>query len=182
MWAACEKSMNQTNSSIDCLYVDNLSWLRQLIYRRMGCSELAADLAQDTFVRLLRKPQEFDSQEGVRAWLSRVAQGLCVDHWRRQEVERTWLETLASQPEELVLSSEQQAILLETLYELDSMLNRLPEKIMRSFLLSQLHGKTYREIATEMGVTERTVKNYMAQAMTHCLEVQMELETSQWFQ
>ncbi|WP_417542838.1 sigma-70 family RNA polymerase sigma factor [Methylophaga thalassica] len=171
--------MNHPSSAIDYLYVDNLSWLRQLIYRRIGCNELAADLAQDTFLRLLRKPQEFDSQDGIRAWLSRVAQGLCVDHWRHQEVERTWLETLATQPEDHALSAEQQAILVETIYELDSMLSRLPEKIMQTFLLSQLHGKTYREISSEMGISERTVKNYMAKAMSLCLRVQLELETSQ---
>jgi len=89
------------------------------------------------------------------------------------------LETLAAQPEDHALSAEQQAILVETIYELDSMLSRLPEKIMRTFLLSQLHGKTYREISSEMGISERTVKNYMAKAMSLCLRVQLELETSQ---
>lgn len=173
--------MNLTSSNTAFLYVDNLSWLRQLIFRRVGCNELAADLAQDTFLRLLHRPQEFDSKEGVRAWLSRVAHGLCVDHWRHQEVERAWLETLSAQPEEFMLSSEQQAILIETLFELDAMLSKLPERVLNAFLLSQLHGKTYREISSEIGVSERTVKNYMAQAMTHCLKFQIHSDINQPF-
>lgn len=172
-------TMIQTNSSLHHVYNDNLNWLRSLIFRRMGCNELAADLAQDAFLRLLKKPQTFDSSDGARAWLSRVAQGLCIDYWRRQEVEQAWLETLAAKPEDVAPSPEQQAILLETLYELDSMLHTLPEKVMRAFLLSQLHGLAYRDIAQQLGVSERMVKYYMAQAMTHCLRIQMELEMAQ---
>lgn len=168
--------MIRIDTTLDHLYIDNLKWLRSLIYRRMGCDELAADLAQDTFLRLLRKPQNFDSGEGARAWLSRVAQGLCIDHWRRKEVEQAWLETLATQPEDIAPSPEQQTILIETLYELDSMLHALPEKVMRAFLLSQLHGLPYRDIAQQISVSERMVKYYMAQAMTQCLRIQMELD------
>ena len=170
--------MNHSNPPLHHVYTDNIHWLRKLIYRRMGCDEVAADLAQDTFLRLLKKPQNFDSSEGTRAWLSRVAQGLCIDHWRRRKVEQAWLETLTAQPEQTALSPEQQTILLDTLYELDSMLNALPEKVMRAFLLSQLHGMTYRDIANQLAVTERMVKYYMAQAMTHCLRIQMELDMS----
>ncbi len=49
------------------------------------------------------------------------------------------------------------------------MLARLPAKASAAFLMSQLHGMTYAAIAAELGVSERMIKKYMAQAMLHCL-------------
>ena len=154
--------------SVADLYDRHHGWLHQLLRRRLGCSETAADLAHDTFLRLLRRPRQFDSAEGARAYLSTVARGLCVDLWRRRGVEQAWLAVLAEQPQALAPSSEHQAIVIETLCEVDAMLRRLPEKVARAFLLAQLHGRTYREIALELEVSERMVKKYMARAMLHC--------------
>ena len=50
------------------LYHDHRGWLRGWLYKRLECAELAADLAQDTFVRLLSSssPKQFDSVAGAR--------------------------------------------------------------------------------------------------------------------
>ena len=44
----------------------------------------------------------------------------------------------------------------------------------RAFVLAQIHEMTYREIGAELGVSERMVKKYMAQAMLQCLLFQAE--------
>jgi len=92
-----------------------------------------------------------------------------VDLWRRQEIERAWLATLAAHPESTVPSAEHQAIIIETLIEVDRLLAQLPEKPRRALLLAHLHDMTYAEIASVLKVSERMVKKYMAQAMLHCL-------------
>ena len=63
--------------SVEFLYHDNHNWLQSWLRRRLGCAAEAADLAHDTFVRLLRSPQRFDSQPEARAYLRVVANGLC---------------------------------------------------------------------------------------------------------
>lgn len=156
------------NHQLAYLYRDHHGWLQGLLRRRLGCVDTAADLAQDAFVRLLKKPRRFDSFEGARAYLSVMAKGLCVDHWRRQDIERAWRETLAARPEGSVPSLEHQQIVLETLCEVDAMLQRLPENVAATFIGSQLQGKPYRQIAEELNVSERMVKKYMAQAVLQC--------------
>jgi RNA polymerase sigma-70 factor (ECF subfamily) len=49
------------------------------------------------------------------------------------------------------------------------MLDGLGEKAREAFLLSQLEGLTYVEIAERLGVTDRTVKRYMAAAFEQCI-------------
>ena len=49
------------------------------------------------------------------------------------------------------------------------MLDGLPAKARTAFLMAQLDGMTYRQIADAMRITDRTVRRYMAQAFEQCL-------------
>jgi RNA polymerase sigma-70 factor (ECF subfamily) len=157
---------------IHALYSDHHGWLYRLLQRRLGNACDAADLAHDAFLRLLSRPCEFDSSEGARAYLSTIARGLCVDLWRRRAIERAYLEALAGHEVAAHPSAEHRAIVLETLFQIDAMVRRLPEKVREAFLMYKLHGMAYKEIAGELKVSTRMVKRYMAQAMLHCLLLQ----------
>ncbi|MEQ9771472.1 sigma-70 family RNA polymerase sigma factor [Pectobacterium jejuense] len=165
-----------TSADLHQLYCQHHGWLQGLLRKRLGNLCDAADLAQDVFLRLLLKPRQFDSHEGARAYLSVMAQGMCVDLWRKREIERVWLTSLAEQPEPVALSAEDSNIILETLYQVDTMLRALPEKVRAAFIMAQVQGLPYREIATALGVSERMVKKYMAQAMLHCVLLEAEID------
>lgn len=161
--------------SVNRLYSDYHGWLHGVLRRRLGCTDDAADLAHDAFVRLLTHPRHLD-HHGARAYLSRMARGLCVDLWRRREVERAWLETLANRPRDAAPSAEQQSAALEALVEVDTMLKRLPPPVAQAFIQSMVHGLTGKEIAMQLGVSDRTVRNYLSRAMLACLRLQARLE------
>lgn len=108
----------------------------------------------------LREPQAF---------LRTLAHGVAVNYWRRLDIERAWEAVLATQPQPLAASPEERAIALETLDRIDEMLERLNPKARSAFLLSQLDGLSYAQIGAQLGVSERMVKKYMAQAMLQCL-------------
>lgn len=155
-------------SMVEAIYRQEHGWLKAWLQRNLGTSALAADLAHDTFVRLLVSP-EIDRMRQPRAFLRTVAHGLLVNHWRRQDMEQAWAETLAGLPQPLSPSPEDSAIALQTLQLVDAMLERLNPKARAAFLLSQLDGLTYAAIAIQLKVSERMVKKYMAQAMFECL-------------
>ena len=157
------------------LYADHHAWLRSWLQRRLGNAADAADLAHDAFLRLLLKPKVFGSAPEARVYLRTMANGLCIDLWRHREVEQAWLDALAARPEATEPSPEHRAIVIETLCEIGAMLARLPEKTATAFVLAQVHGMTYREIGVELGVSERMIKKYMAQAMLHCALIEARL-------
>ena len=154
------------------LYRHHHGWLHNWLSRRVGCRELAADLAHDTFLRLLIKPRTLDNIDSARGYLRTVAGRLCIDMWRRKAVEQAWLEVLTARPEAVDISPEDHAIIVETFCELDDMLSRLPEKVAIAFLLSQLDGLTYKQIAARMKVSERTIKAWMGRAMLECVLIE----------
>ncbi|QEI06619.1 sigma-70 family RNA polymerase sigma factor [Pigmentiphaga aceris] len=158
---------SQPYPHIDALYSEHQGWLQAWLRRKLGCSHRAADLAHDTFLRLLtsRMPADLDEP---RAYLSTVARNVLLNHQRRQKLEQAWLAELALVPEALVPSEEDRAIMLETLLAISVLLDGLSIKARRAFLLSQLDGLTYAEIAAELGVSASRVRQYMADALTRC--------------
>ena len=163
-------------ASFSQLYGSHHSWLLGLLRRRLSNRWDAADLAQDTFIRVLKRPPDQADAVRERSYLATIARGLCIDHWRRRQLEQAWLQSLAERPQAVQPSPEQRAIIVETLYEVDAMLARLPRKVSDAFLLAQLHGLTYKQIAVQLAVCERMVKKYMAQALLHCAVLEAELD------
>jgi len=160
---------------VEGLYGQHHNWLCGWLRGKLGDAEHAAELAQDTFVRVLLRPRDLDSLREPRAYLSAIARGLVIDHWRRRDVERAWLDTLAHRPEAVEPSPERRAELLDAICRVDAMLASLSDRARRAFVYAQIHGMTYLEIAAQLGVSDRMVKKYMAQAMLHCIELQDEL-------
>lgn len=168
---------NALNEPVNILYSDHHGWLYRLLNRRLGNNGDAADLAHDVFVRLLVAPRAFDSFDGARAYLSTVARGLCIDLWRRREIEQAWLAALAAQPEAVECSAEQRASVLQALAAVDAMLRRLPAKVASAFIMGMVLGMTDKEVAAQLAVSDRMVREYMAQAMLHCMQLEMQLAT-----
>lgn len=164
-------SLKNPSGALERVYLDHHGWLRHWLQSRLGCPDAAADLAQDTFVRVVARREELQRAplRQPRAFLRVIAGGLLVDHLRRRDLERAFLDALSAQPDPTALSAEEGEILLETLDRIDQLLDRLSAPVRRAFLLSQLDGLGYAAIARRMGVSERTVKRYMQQAYRQCL-------------
>jgi len=72
------------------IYTGHHRWLLGWLRRRTDNAELAADLAQDTFVRMMVSRRDFIVDE-VRTLLATIARGLMIDHFRRCALEAAFL-------------------------------------------------------------------------------------------
>lgn len=149
------------------LYSDHHSWLNGWLRSMLGNAADAADLAQDTFVRLLNR-RELLELKAPRAFLRTVARGLVIDHWRREELERAYLESLARLPEHEMPSPESRELVLELLENIARMLDGLKPNVRRAFLLAQCEGMPYKQIAEHMAISLRSVERHVADALYHC--------------
>ncbi|KJK16656.1 sigma-70 family RNA polymerase sigma factor [Pseudomonas sp. NPDC087612] len=154
--------------AVHTLYEAHHPWLCGWLRKRLGCREHAADLAQDTFIRVMTQRKAPELRE-PRAYLSTVARSLMIDLFRRRALEQAYLETLAARPELLDISPETRALVIETLMEIDAMLDGLGRKTREIFLMAQLDGLSYVEIARRQNLAVNTVKKHAVRALTHCL-------------
>jgi RNA polymerase sigma-70 factor (ECF subfamily) len=144
------------------LFDDQFPSLFRYLDRLTGDPDLAADLAQEAFVRLYQRGTPPDD---VRAWLASVASNLLRDDRRRDARRGRILEARAADvplgtgPEPAdaaVVTSEQRGAVRRAL-------DRLPVRD-RQILLLRHEGYSYREIAQAVGVAESGVGTLLARA------------------
>jgi RNA polymerase sigma-70 factor (ECF subfamily) len=144
-----------------------LRYLRELLSRR----EDAEDVAQETYLRLLRAPRLEPSVMRVRAFMFKVATNLAYDRFRqrrsRGQHDDEPLAALldeSSMPERIVALEQGIALVERTLLE-------LPVRCRQVFLLRVSAEWSYEAIAERLGVSKRTVEREMQQALDACQRV-----------
>jgi len=157
-----------SDQALTRLYQDHHPWLLKWLEKQVQDRLQAEDHAHDTFLRVISSKQSTNLNE-PRAFLITIAKRLMINHWRRSTIEQAYLERLAAYPEQIAISPEESLIILDLLREIDESLNQLPTKVRKAFLLAQLDDLSYAEIGQQLGVSERMVRKYMAQAMLQCL-------------
>ncbi len=141
--------------------------LKRFLQRRGACPETAADLTQETFLRLLvAAPGR--PVENVQAYLFRTATNLSIDLARRQRLmplvddSMTALEGVVDEspsPERVVLSRQE-------LLRLQRALDQIPAR-PRDVFLGRLEGKTFEEIGRSLGMPTQTAFSQMVKVMIH---------------
>jgi RNA polymerase sigma-70 factor (ECF subfamily) len=151
------------------LYAEHHGWLQGWLRRKLGCSDNAADLTQDTFVQLMTGSHPVSLGE-PRAYLTVIAKRVLFNFWRRRDLENAYLEALATLPEEAAPSMEDRALVLEALEQIDRALVAIPARARDVFLLSQLQELSYQEISAQLEMPVITVRRYMKLAIIACCE------------
>lgn len=161
-------------AAVGLIYKQHHSWLYGWLKGRLSSTCDAADLAHDTFVRVLAARNAAQIRE-PRDYLATIAKGLVIDRYRRRAIEQAWLESLAAMPEVLVVSEEEKALIIETLVAVDKALAGLGSRTQRIFMLTQVDGLTYQQAADQLRLSLTSIKKHMVRAFTECALVMAEL-------
>lgn len=117
----------------------------------------AEDIVQDTLIRVWNKREEWQQMDSVEAYCMAVARNLAIDRSQKMEAQNVELtpETQempdASVPDRQMEQDEQLSIV-------HRLINELPEKQRSIVQLRDIEGKSYKEIAEVLGLTEEQVK------------------------
>jgi RNA polymerase sigma factor (sigma-70 family) len=151
------------------LYSSHRGWLQGWLRKKVGCLYQAADIVQDTFVKLLALPQLPVLRE-PRAYLLVTANHLLINQFRRRKLEEETLRTMAILAEDSWMHSPEEIAATRQLLKQTLLLlvQELDEKPRRAFLLARVDGMSYAEIAVELDVSESSVKQYLAKVLAHC--------------
>lgn len=158
-WAA------ETHSHVQELYRQHSPALVRRLTRKTGCGDLARDLANETFLKVLGlAPAKLRSIEQPQAYLWRVSVNLLRDWGRARalsERSRPMLEAAGH------LLLDQVAVLesRDTLRRLEQAIGRLKPRTREIFLAHRIKGLTYAQIAAETGLTVKGVEKQMSKAI-----------------
>jgi RNA polymerase sigma factor (sigma-70 family) len=140
---------------LDAVYAQEHLGLFRYIKGVVRDQELAEDILQEAFLRLLHAMTAGEAPENAHAWLYRVATNLAISRARRSQTMARHLPELASS--RVAASPEQQALEAERDRALRSALGALPVE-MRAAIVLASHGFSAREIGTTIGKSEGAVR------------------------
>jgi RNA polymerase sigma-70 factor, ECF subfamily len=126
------------------------------LLRMLGSRESAEELTQDVFVRAIKSAGLPDEPAGERAWLFRIARNLRIDHARRQRR----APVMASVDDEHVAAPASQALRASLLQGLAM----LPDEEREAFVLAEVAGLSYQEIAVACAATQASIRSRIYRA------------------
>jgi RNA polymerase sigma-70 factor (ECF subfamily) len=145
------------------------------VYRlmvRMVDSQEAADVTQQVFLQVFRKIDQFAGHSKFETWLYRLAVNEALQHLRKG---RRWkLQTLAHEPMD---HTEPEKERNEDKELIEQALVRIAPELRSIFVLRQVEGLSYREIAAAVGIPEGTVGSRLNRARR---ELQQHLADLGW--
>jgi RNA polymerase sigma factor (sigma-70 family) len=162
--------MTSLQREIHTLYSDHHGWLLAWLRKKLGCAQNAADVAQDTFLRIITSRDALLEMREPRAYLTTTAQRLLLDRARRQRIEHAYLAELSqlAQTMPVTCSPEQVLTALQALEQISAALDNVAPKAREAFLMHYLEEVPQAEIARRLDVSERMVRKYLVQALLHC--------------
>jgi RNA polymerase sigma factor (sigma-70 family) len=153
-------------------FIDLYERLSSLVYtiaaRVTRDRRAAEDVTQEVFLAIWQRPLAFDPAKGsLRGWLAMMAHRRAVDLVRREETQRRTsldgrLYAGAVSRGDPVGDEVSDADAAE---RLGKALRSLPEHLSRAITLAYLEGRTYREVAIELGVPEGTAKSRLREGL-----------------
>jgi RNA polymerase sigma-70 factor (ECF subfamily) len=146
------------------------------VLRSVRDTEQAAELTQETFLRVVQRSGDFLGGSKVSTWMYTIARNLCIDNSRKmvfrrhrsldapqggEEDGRTMLDTVASNAPQ----ADRDAIGSDIQAKVAAAVDELPDEQREVFLLRELQDLPFKDIAAIVGVPENTVKSRMRYAL-----------------
>ncbi|MGQ0646649.1 MAG: RNA polymerase sigma factor [Gemmatimonadaceae bacterium] len=147
-----------------------------LIFRMVRDREIAEDLAQDTFIKVLNHIDRYRPEFKLSSWLFKIANNVAIDHLRKRQIDTVSMDgsphaSSAAEVEatQMEIAAQQETALEELeAKEIGSAIERAIESLRPEYraciMLRHVEGRSYEEIAATLDLPLGTVKTYIHRA------------------
>ena len=134
--------------------------------------EKAEDFVHDLFTKIINKPESFDASRAFKTWVYSVANNMCKNEYKKQEVRKNTSNgldhTYAVSDENSNVLNEVQDMFFQNAFQ--NCLSDLDEKHKEVFSLRHLDGLSIKEIAEILEISDGTVKSRLFYATKYLSE------------
>jgi len=155
--------------------------------RQVRVPQVAEDVIQETFVRVVQNAADFKHEARFTTWVYTITRNLCIDQLRKRALrkhpsldesrgEEGDGPTLGEQTADPRASVEREATGTELKERIARAVDKLPDEQREVFLMREISNLPFKEIAEITGVPENTVKSRMRYALERLQEALAEYE------
>ena len=149
---------------MEAIFREYYAYVSTIVYRILDDSGNAEDSAQEVFLTIWKKRDTFNITSSLKAYLGRAARNKSLNYIRDNRVKIDGSEEMPQLPD---FSSRPQKDMegVELRKRVSQLIDMLPERCRYVFVLSRFENLTYKEIAAQMGIAEKTVENQISKAL-----------------
>lgn len=128
---------------------------KQLLFfirSRVSTVQDAEDIASDVFTKLIQQANYNKTPDNISSWLYQVTRNAIIDYYRSRKLPEDI-------PEDLIAEEEENSALKQLSPCLLPMIQALPDAYRQVLIRSEIEGKKYKELATELGISLSAVKS-----------------------
>lgn len=160
--------MTTNATRIASLYERHFAELVAFLTRRVASRELATDLVQELFVRLLSRSDLVNGVEHERGYLYKSVRHMATEATRSPRWRECAAEPLVVSEPELAPPPEATIEDRQTIARLVKVVGRLPPRCREVFILHKFEHLSYAEVAERMGISVGAVEKHMTRALGVC--------------
>jgi RNA polymerase sigma-70 factor (family 1) len=136
--------------------------IRNFLYFKVGDTDLAEDLAQDTFVKIWDNRARIDKRT-LKSYTYTIAGNLAINHLKRQQLQYRFVSEFnddrgGESPEAGMIRAEYEQKLM-------SVLGSIPEGSREVFMMNRIEDLKYKDIADRLGISVKAVEKRMSKAL-----------------
>lgn len=144
--------------SVEWVYDHFYKALTLISLQVVADEDVAEDVVQDFFTRLLEQQPMFENVAHLKAYFYNGVRNLSISHQRHEKVKDNYTDQVKQDALFQLDSNEEEPFFTEEIYrQLFLAIDHLPRRQREIFLLA-MQGKTNAEIAGELGLALETVK------------------------
>lgn len=131
-------------------------------------ADMAANIVQEAFLKMWERRNNIQVGTILNAYLYKSVRNLCLNYLRHLKVEDTYagrVQQMQLNYEALKDKSAERLLEAEILERIQQAVIKMTPQCKKVFELSRFEGKSYKEIAQELGIAEKTVENQMGKAL-----------------
>ncbi len=178
--ALVERLCDGDEAALGDLYDRYSGFVHGLALRVIRDRQAAEDVTQDVFVAIWQDPQRFDAARGtLRGFLGTMTHRRSVDVVRREEARRR-RETRSSMDPRAAPDLVDAALRTFASERVRAAVALLPEAQRQTLELAYFHGRTYRQVADELGIPEGTAKSRLRLGLQRIAELLRPELSEQW--
>jgi len=136
-------------------------------YKRLKNKEMAEEIVQEVFTSLWHKRGSLNIKRTLGGYLFTSVSNLVIDQYRKDLVRARYKESFKLVYSEMDNSTEDAILVKELEHTIENEVSSLPDKCRSVFELSRVEHKTNKEIACELGISEKTVEHHITKALKH---------------
>lgn len=152
--------------AFDMIYHRYFAKLYSVTFKRVKSKEVAEEIIQELFTNLWVKRELLNINQQFSSYIFTSVKYMIFKYYRREGIEKVYAENLKIAYSEMENPTEETVFFNELNTQFENAVNHLPGKSKMIFSLSRKEHKTNKEIAHQLGITEKAVEYHITKSLS----------------